>query len=361
MKDKYWLLFKTGDAEARALQRTKFEKNKVVPIIELTRGRKSKKDKIGLLSKRVDKIKEIFAEESICLDLTTDESLSNSEIDSLYTANNGYENWLSFLLELKEEEIFKEIIPTILVDIEDEKIHANLKKQVKDLSNNFSKIAYRHSIADDGYYEDLELIKDVIESKDVTFNFIIDCEYVPSGAYKNTIELVNARIEKVKKLLPKANFIIVSTSFPRYVSDIGNDDTDTFRLNEIDIFYGIKKQHSKIMYGDYGSINPIRNDEVFMARGWIPRIDIPTLTEIYYYRERRKQRDYSDVYTIVAKRVYRDERFPKHLSRNWGIKQVLICKNGNAPGSSPGFWISVRMSIHIEQRLIGIERMYQRN
>ena len=29
-----------------------------------------------------------------------------------------------------------------------------------------------------------------------------------------------------------------------------------------------------VIYGDYASINPTRNDTITMARGWIPRIDV---------------------------------------------------------------------------------------
>ncbi|MFA9389319.1 MAG: beta family protein [Prolixibacteraceae bacterium] len=359
MKNKYVLLFKTGDAEFRALKNTDFDRSKVQPIIELTRGRKSKLDKVGLISKRIKSLEKIFANQSICLDLTAHESLSNSEIDELYKFEKGYKNWVSFLIEIKEHSAFKEIIPTILVDTTDEDIEKNLLKQVRSLGDNFNKIVYRNSIADDGCYEDIDAIKDYInENIKLKFIFAIDCEYVPSGAYLNTIEIANARFEKIKNKIPKAEFIIVSTSFPRYVSDIGDDEHDSFPLNEIDIFNGIKRFHNNVIYGDYASINPIRNDDIVMARGWIPRIDIPTAKEIYYYRERRNGNDYPFTYTKVAKKVFRDEKFPQNLNKNWGIRQVLSCKDGSAPGSSPSFWISVRMSIHIDQRLIGIDEMY---
>ena len=107
----------------------------------------------------------------------------------------------------------------------------------------------------------------------------------------------------------------------------------------------------KIVYGDYGSINPIRNDNIVMARGWIPRIDVPTQREIFYKRERRGENNYSNTYSRVARKIVRDSRFPKNFSYNWGIEQINNCAKGASPGSNPSFWISVRMNIHIQQQI----------
>ena len=52
----YIPIIKTGDAELKALQNldTRY-KVKFTPVIELTRGRRSKKDVVGILQKRIDK------------------------------------------------------------------------------------------------------------------------------------------------------------------------------------------------------------------------------------------------------------------------------------------------------------------
>ena len=334
MKNKYNLLFKTGDAEIRALEKSDFDVSKIFPIVELTRGRKSKADKVGLISKRIDKLGKIFSNQSVCLDLTTSDELSNEEIHSLYDSESGYENWLNFLNNIKDRKIFKEIVPIILVDTADSELDKNLKLQVSGLVHNFKRIAYRNNITDDGYIEDIEVFAEVIKDSKAEFVFIADCEYVPSGATKNTAALVSARIDKVKKIIPNATFIVVSTSFPRYVSDVGNDSYDIFPLYEIDVFDEIREKHKDIVYGDYGSINPIRNDTVVMARGWIPRIDVPTVNGIYYHRVRNTIKDYSATYSIVANKVVNDEKFPKDISSNWGIKQIILSKNGSAPGAS---------------------------
>ncbi len=348
---KYYILFKTGDAEFRCFEKSNFNPESFFPIVELTRGRKSKFDKIGHVSKRIEKLSSIFKNIPICLDLTTDSSLSNSQIDDLYLCDNGYANWVQFIKELNHSDSFKSVIPTILVDTGDEQLSENLLKQVEELSSFCPKIAYRNNIADDGYYEDIQLFADSINRSNKSFVFILDCEYVPSGATYNTIEIAKVRIAKVRKLIPSAQVVVVSTSFPRYVSDIGNDDKDTFPLNELLIFQGLKEQYGDISYGDYASIFPTRNDSVVMSRGWIPRIDVPTIDGIYYYRLRNTQKDYASTYSLVAKKVVSDSRFPHDYEDNWGVRQILMCRNGKAPGSAPSFWISVRMSIFIELQL----------
>lgn len=350
---KYNLLFKTGDAELRALEKNTFDISSIFPIIELTRGRKSKKDSVGLISGRINRISQIFQNQTICIDLTTDDDLSNIQIKNLYDYSNGYSNWIEFIKELHNQKLFKEIIPTILVDTTDENIDFNLLEQVKGLTSTFNHILYRNNINDNGCYDDIEIIKSHINnSKDVQFTFVLDCEYIPVGAHRNVIDVLNARIEKIKQLIDKTRFIIIASSFPRYVSDIGNDYTDIFSLVEIDVHNGLDSQYD-VQYGDYGSINPTRNDTVSMARGWIPRIDVPTLDGIFYYRFRKKDygNDYARTYSAVAREVIADSRFPKDYSQNWGVNQIQICSDGDSPGSSPSFWISVRMSIFIEMQI----------
>lgn len=350
--NKYNLLFKTGDAEIRALEKSDIRSKNLFPIIEITRGRKSKTDQIGLISKRIKKIEAIFENRDICIDLTTDKELSNPEIDNMYSYSNGYEEWIYFLTKLKQQQTFSSISPTILVDTSDPDLENNLLSQVKSLYKEFDNIVYRNNLSDDGYIDDINTISQYINSNDKhKFTFILDCEYVPVGAINNTIEVLNARINKIRDIIPGTKFIVVSTSFPRYVSDIGNDDYDIFPVDEIRIHDGLND--SNIEYGDYGSINPVRNDTITMARGWIPRIDIPTPDGIYYYRLRKKGYgdDYSATYSAVAKKVISDNKFPSDYNDNWGIKQVIMCSNGDSPGASPGFWISVRMSVFIDMQL----------
>jgi phosphopantetheine adenylyltransferase len=357
MNEKYNLLFKTGDAELRALKLTNFKSSSIFPIIELTRGRKSKYDKVGDIEKRIHKLTGIFGDSEVCIDLTTDEELSNMQIENLYDCSNGYQNWVDFLVDLNNRSIFMSIVPVILVDTSDEFIENNIEKQVESLARNFNHIVYRNSINDEGYLEDITIISSIVKKYEkLKFTIVVDCEYVPGGAMQNVLEVLKARISNMNELIQDVNIIVVSTSFPRYVSDVGNDDYDLFQLDELRLFNNISSQN--ISYGDYGAINPVRTDTITMSRGWIPRIDVPTLEGVFYYRLRKKlyADDYSKTYNAVAKKVIQDEKFPSNMETNWGVRQINLCANGDSPGASPSFWISVRMSIFIEMQLLRISK-----
>ena len=174
-----------------------------------------------------------------------------------------------------------------------------------------------------------------------------------------------SRFTNIKSVLNNtdAQYIIAATSFPKNVSELGDVESDVFSISEIQIHReiceneDIRKSIGSVMYGDYASVNPTRNDTVTMARGWIPRIDVALQESIYYYKKRRPQgvSAYASTYTQVAQLAENDSKFPNDLGYNWGIQQIRSCANGAAPSSTPNFWISVRMNIHIAQQ---VKRLY---
>lgn len=360
MDSKYWIVVKTGQAEVRALENLSNDiVSKTLPLIELTRGRKITKNGIEAypFDNRLSKIKETYQGHTVAIDVTSDEALSSPETDYLYSPESGYKNWIDFLLQLKGENVFKKIIPTILFNFEDKDFDNNIIQQIQLLKANFDTILYRNNIADNNCYEDIELIYE--EINDDNFIILIDCDYIPQASHKNVSEKCIARINNIKNILGAASckYIVSSTSFPNNVRDLGDLKTDTFSISEIEMFNSIRQTHNDIIYADYASINPIRNDTIRMARGWIPRIDVPLKTEIFYYKERRPKgvTAYASTYIQVARYVCSDDRFPNYLSKNWGVSQIRACAQGNSPAASPSFWISVRMNIHIEQQ---VRRIY---
>ena len=345
--NKYALLIKTGDSELRALSNFP-DTSSILPIIELTRGRKSKTDKEGSIEKRLKRIKDIFNGQEIILDLTSDDSLSNATIDGFFVPDNGYQNWVEFLISIKRENCFSRLIPTIIVDGSDVDIEANLRSQASSIAREFNCMAYRCNIEDDGCVDDIDAIKEYMNENESFI--IIDNGYIqPSevlSCANKTIELIN----KIISIVPKAVFIVASTSFPDKLPD---EDSSTIRLSEIELFKLVKLslKSINIIYGDYGGVNPIRNDGIVMAHGWRPRIDVPLADSVYYCRRRRGGLEYSTTYSMVAQEAYSDSRFPSSMKGNWGVQQILNAADGASPGSNPSFWISVRMNIHIEQQL----------
>lgn len=354
----YYLIVKTGDAEMRALENTSSSVlDSIVPIVELTRGRKQtlkdeNKTIVYPYTKKISRVKEIFRGRKIVMDLTSDEALMSPETDFLYDPSDGYQNWVSFLANLQDEKCFSEIVPSIVISAEDENLERSLAQQADALTKKFPGIAYRSDIFDDYCYDDIKTIVSNLNGKKLYV--IIDCSYVCQADVKKYIEKVNSRVSNLIPLLPKNSEVIVSaTSFPRNVAEIGDDANDVFKLSEVVLFESLVKEGLYIKYSDYGSINPIRNDNIIMARGWIPRIDIPLPDRVFYYRERRpeKVKDYSSTYTKVANSVLADPNFPNCLDHNWGVRQIRNCAAGMKPSSSPSFWVSVRMCIHIETQV----------
>lgn len=357
----YIPIIKLAESEIRALENINFEDKDIIPLIELTRGRK-KTIKLGKehsvvtfpFEKRLDKIKKLFKGKNIAFDLTSDMNLLSTEIMKLYDFNNGYSNWRDFIDKLKEENIFKEIIPSIIFNWDDDNFEDNLKLQIESLAQKYSKLIYRTPLQTKDYYEELPLILKYLPSNTDLY-VLIDGGYLQEAIINDAVTVLKARISTINTLSKNfdisIHIIISSTSFPNNVTEYGDKETDDITMVEKNIYTAVKEEYNDIIYSDYARINPTRNDTVTMARGWIPRIDIPILRGTYYYRVRRPKGTsaYKGAYILAAQKVIRDSRFPKNLDNSWGIQMVKACAYGNVFGSTPSFWISVRMNIHIEQ------------
>lgn len=354
MDRNYVLIVRTGAAEIKAVENlddTVFDD--VLPLIELTRGRKKTIENIVSypFESRLDKLAAKLRGKQVAFDVTSDEELSCTETDRFYNYANGYECWVEFLQSLKQENIFSEIVPTLITNYEDEHFEENFRKEIHTLLDEFGVVLYRCSIEDEDCYEDLDFIQKELENQKMYI--LIDCGYMAQAMQNNVAEKCKARIRNIHNLLScNYDIIICGTSFPNNISDIGNDASDTFRISEVDVFESCHEVDDTVVYGDYGSINPKRNDGIIMARGWIPRIDVPLENAIFYYRQRRPKGEskYSFTYREVAKRVLKDQRFP-HMLNTWGTSMIKQCANELIPSSSPSFWISVRMNIHVMQQL----------
>lgn len=352
--EKYNIIIKTGEAEIRAIEHIPMDAtSKMFPIIELTRGRKITKGNNASypFDKRLEKIKNVFEGQNVCIDVTSDPTLTSPETIALYDPKNGYENWITFLVKLKEEKRFGNIVPTILWNFEDRYFEENIKVQISTLIKEFGMVAYRNSIEEETeFYDDIEYFL-----RDIPLLFILDCEYVPMATCQNVAQRCIARLNNLKPLLTNSDtkYILTATSYPNNVTEFGDTERDELRLAEINLFNAVKAVHPEIMYGDYGSIFPTRNDTIVMARGWVPKIDVSLSESVFYHRKRRPKgvTAYADTYIQVAKSCVEDPLFPKDLNEIWGIRQIKSCAMGSVPSSSPSFWISVRMHIHIMQRL----------
>jgi hypothetical protein len=356
---KYVPIIKTGDAEMRGLEHlSEGVKSHITPLIELTRSRSTKKERRGNVFRRIERLTKAYGKRRIILDLTSIPELSNEQIQALLRSDNGYRNWVDFMVDLRKD--LPDVIPIIQLkeDVDDvTEIENRLKGQVRKLADTFEILSYRLSIMDQAYQDDLRVIKKEIPELGNKMICVIDCDFIyreRGGVYAtHAKDIVNNLVR-----LGVKNIVLSATSFPQNPTEYGDDEQGEYNLEEITTFthlqseldYNIKKKVN-LIYGDYACINPNRNDQ----RGgnpWIPRIDIPTDTQVFYRRSRRNRdvEDYERAYTRVAQSIVRNENYRRIRARIgpcWGIEQVELAAAGEPQGLAPSFWISVRMNIHI--------------
>ncbi|MCT4654305.1 MAG: beta family protein [Cohaesibacter sp.] len=370
----YHLLIKTADAEFRAWKMLSDERKKKISVhCEITRGRKKpNKDKSAPaeynISKVLDRIKNEFKQSRECVvDLTREETLASTETEWLSQSNEGYRNWVSIVNELSREN--DQIRPTILINPgpEDsfEEFRDSLFQQFDSFAKEYDLIAYRASVLHDGgFIDDLEILSDRINkycADGNTFRLILDFEYIrPQTAELHASYAVNL-VREARKVTPDIQIVSVGTSFPKNVTDIGGEENDEFSLEEVALHRALTRlQNTPIEYGDYGSINPIRNDVAPPVGVYLrARIDFPTENNtIVYHRvepivdpdSKKLLTSRSSMYKRAAKLLVADERFSL-VSDCWGYGEIKHASESVPSGSSPSFWISVRMEIHICRRL----------
>lgn len=375
MANEYFLLFKTAQAEMRCWKNFQNErKNEIVPIVELTRGRKKPGSGKGVpeeqwpehpgifdYQKNIDAVLELFREStSLIVDITREPSLSCAELTEIASSDGAYQKWHDFCFELQKKGL-DDLIPTILVNPSDgegvDDYKENLKGQFDALASRFGAVSYRASVLyDTEFMYDIALLADDINlhMKDGgRFILIIDHEFIRTRTGLLHALRTSKIIQHVRSFVPKAEIVVLATSFPSNVTELGGEDEGAFRAEEVFLYDEIMRSindNEGIYYGDYGSINPIRNDLVFARGGWRPRIDFPTKDRaFFYYREKRDGGTYAPHYASVARNVISDAKYDP-LPGSWGDKRIVEAAMGNVPSSSPSYWISVRMEIFLQRQ-----------
>lgn len=358
----YIPIIKTGEAEIKTVEKlTPLMLDRITPIIELTRGRQKTtksgdtKEIIYPFEKRLSKMKEVFKGRPVFFDLTADESLLSNEVYALYNPANGYEKWRSFIEENVGENGFGKIIPSVLLNWDDENFAHNFAQQVKGLAASCGAVMYRSSIQTKDCYDELPLVMENLPIECELW-IVLDGGYLQDSAVELAYNRCRKRIKNIKERIlgeREAHFVVASTSYPERVFDYGEDNPIIITHSEVKLFEKLKSDYPEIKYGDYAGINPIRKDLVVMARGWIPRIDIPFKykTKVFWKRRPKGTTEYRGTYISVAEEVVNDSEFPSRLMDEWGISEIISCANGDVSSCSPNFWISVRMFNHIYAQL----------
>ncbi len=349
-KFNYFPILKTTDSELDGFANLAEEvKNNILPVFELTRSRRSKKNQEASINFRLEQLRQIVGNRRFILDLTTENDLSNREIDEMLTHHqNGYEKWVQLVAKLKKQDF--NIIPIIHFNpyvVED------VKKEIRALEKISSFLAFRVDVHDNELEEYLSQIQSACSN---TSNLIIilDGGFISIGAHRDNSHIFIPKIKLINKLffnnVPK--IVCSFSSFPPYVvmKDYGSDkNIDSFTISE---FITEKNLPESVFHGDYGSVHPIR----YKTGGggtWIPRIDFISNNKFKYYRYRREDGGYEK----AAQGVLLDPEYSSIVEIDtWGDQEILGAAGGYPSGLSPSHWIAVRINLYITRRYLRLKK-----
>ncbi len=350
----YFPILKTTDAELKAFNFLDASvKDRVLPIFELTKSRISKKNPDGLIAKKLDKLHEIMKTNPFILDLTTEPTFSNREIEELiHNGANGYEKWTKFLIKRKEQ---FNIIP--MVHYQPQK-KEEVKKQINKLKDNFPSVAFRIEIFQKESFNYIEDFFSLCETDYEKIIIILDGKYIHSKDDEKKKGFKTKVIDIAEKINVNSNIVCAFSSFPKSPRKEANCSENYGEFNLIEaktnqeVINALKQKTEKIYHGDFASIHPVRYDTG--GGGWIPRIDVPLDDKFFYYRYRRDEGSYS----LCAKNVIKDPRYKKIEGLNsWGDLEVKDASEDNPNGKNPSHWIAVRANLYMTRQCLRLRRL----
>lgn len=337
----YAPILRTRAAELRALAELEGRQlDALLPIIELTRSRRSKTNPLGAIEVSVNAVCELLGDRAFVADLTSLESQTNAEISLLLDPASGFKNWVDFVRDV----LPKNAIP--VVHLEEPIDPDNLKLQLNSLLDLRSQLAIRVPTSYGDVERALEVVGRQCIARKAGFLVVADAGFVRPSAAKGAAAAIGGLVQQAMRFAPQF-LVCAASSFPGSVvdKDYGGDGAGEFPLVEVELG-GVASRlaGSNFLYGDYASVFPL--DFKGTVTAWVPRVDVPLLHSLYYFRYRRHEGGY----IAAAKRAVMDKRFGSVVPC-WGRSNVEDAALGNPPGRSPAHWISVRVNLHISQQL----------
>lgn len=343
----YLPILKTTDAELKAFEHLDDTlKEEVLPVFELTRSRKSKKNMDRSIFIRLNTLKELVGDRPFILDLTTEKQLTNEQIDHILdTFTDGFPLWIDLIRQSQAKGL--NIIPVIHYD---EQNLEDVAKEVENLFRLSDILAFRVPVSDAISYLETMVSMGISLHKIIV---ILDAAYQEPRGDKDKSSLftqtLDELITKFSDNLPKVVACAFST-FPDSVAKYGEDDKGTWPRYEKYTYQILKNKYQKnltLKYSDYSSVHPYRYDTT--GGQWIPRIDFMNSEYMCYYRARREDGGYP----YVAKRVLSDKNYmPIKTLKTWGDNEIEIAGTLKPNGASPSYWISVRINLYITRTLM---------
>lgn len=341
---KYIPLLKTTDAELKGYEKLSAQaKDAMLPLFELTKARRTKKDTYGDISKRMDRLSEITGGRKFILDLTSHDDLSNYQIEDLLTPYSGFSNWVDFLSRYKN----LSIIPAIHIDPS----NLNETKALAKKLAAYPLLALRVESFDQDIRKYLQEINTALNGLEKLI-LIIDHEFIKPDQLPEKIQAGINQLDSILNSLRPGSTAIASSGFPKSVQ--GHTKTceyhgGWFEKTELALFEGIKNstQH-EIIYSDYGSVHPVRYNGAMST--WVPRVDFSLWGKYIYTRYRRNDGGYS----AAARDMLQHPEYSR-LNSCWGCDEIEHAATEHPNGLSPAHWISVRVNIHLTRHALNIK------
>jgi hypothetical protein len=336
----YCPILKTTTAELRGLSfLDENAKEGLLPVIELTRSRRSKYNPDGDIKKRLDNLKESWGERPFMLDVTTEEDMQNTQIeDILQGGRDGFSDWVYWVTKARETGL--SIIPAIHYDFDYEN---GVRKEIKALLRVVDTLAFRVGPYDDDLDEMLNNLSEWADLSNIVV--LLDAGYQslsvnPKGNFSSVFLDVASDI--LKREVPPKAVVGAFSSFPDSVrrKNYGSDAQGAFPIAEL-VTHRELKEHG-VVAGDYGSVHPIRYD---MGGGtWIPRIDFIDTNECFHYHRYRRE---DGGYERAARMVVKDSSYKPFTGDVWGDREIRDAADGEPGGKSPVHWIAVRVNLYM--------------
>ena len=355
-KYNYFPVVKTTDAELKAYEHLpSVIKENIVPIIELTRSRRSKKNPIGNISKNIERLEKILPNNAyFILDVSMDKFLVNNQILKLIQHNNNFVEWCNYIKNMKKT--FPNLIPIIHYDVDfrDDNIG-----EIDFLNKNFDYLAFRVDINDTkaiDYIDDV--LKYLAPNKLILIldKGFVDVRDTKQGdASHHFVPILNElMIKPYYNSLCK--IIYALSSFPTSVLSNGYNSGDKSygSFPAVEIFTGLSLvKKYRVSHGDYASIHPVRYETYATLT---PRIDFINNNHFFYFRTSIE----SGGYISLAQKVINSPMY--HIIEKddiWADKEIALAAQGNPTHKNPSHWISIRMNRYIVYRFLSIQEKYQ--
>lgn len=314
-------------------------KDAIVPVVEYTKSRRTKKNLDGATSVCVTSIETSLNGRPYIADVTTLPSLTNAETEKLLDQDNSFRNWRTFVTT----SLGSNCIP--IVHLTSPLSAKSITVQCETLARKCGYVAVRVPPDYDEIPVLLETLSKAMGGLDRVI-LICDAGFVNRVNFTAVVAQAAATLREFGSGFYRR--AIASSGFPSSVvlPDYGKDEYGKFALLEVALSQALRSSEAldDVLHGDYALIHPA--DFAGTVTNWVPRVDVPLDSDLFYYRYRRAVGGY----VKAAEKALAD---PSYLALDcWGHRNIVSAGAGSPQGKSPAHWISVRVNFHISRQAL---------